>query len=47
MAAKFKDEAMKSILSNPDWVHSFFIQVPYSVVYKLYENIVNQTREGH
>ena len=38
---------MRNILSNPKWVHSFFIQVPYPVVHKLYENIVNQTKEGH
>lgn len=47
MAAKSRDRTMKSILSNPDWVHSFFIQVPYPVVHKLYESIVNQTKEGH
>lgn len=38
---------MKSILSNPNWVRSFFMQVPYSVVHKLYESIVEQTKEGH
>ena len=43
----FKDKEMRKILSNQNWVHSFFIQVPHSVVYKLYENIVNQTREGY
>ena len=46
MATKFKDGTMKSILSNPKWVHSFFIQVPYPVVHKLYESIVDQTKEG-
>ena len=43
----FKDKEMRKILSNQNWVHSFFIQVPYSVVHKLYESIVNQTKEGH
>ena len=43
----FKDKEMRKILSNQNWVHSFFIQVPYPVVHKLYESIVNQTKEGH
>lgn len=47
MPEMFKDENMKDVLSDQNLVHSFFIQVPYPVVHKLYENIVNQTKEGH
>ena len=47
MSEEFKDGNMKVVLTNQKWVHSFFIQVPYSVVHKLYESIVNQTKEGH
>ena len=47
MSEEFKDGNMKVVLTNQKWVHSFFIQVPYSVVHKLYESIVKQTKEGH
>lgn len=46
MPEMFKDGNMKDVLTNQKWVHSFFIQVPYPVVHKLYESIVDQTKEG-
>ena len=42
---KFKDTDMKFVLSDTDWVHSFFIRAPYSVVHGLYEDLVRQIKE--
>ncbi len=43
----FKDLSMAQVLSSPDWVHSFFIQAPYSVVHKLYKDMVKRIKENH
>lgn len=39
----YKDPNMQSVLGrgSREWVHSFFISVPYSVVHALYEEIVS------
>ena len=42
-ADTYKDPNMQSVLGrgSREWVHSFFISVPYSVVHALYEEIVS------
>ena len=35
---------MKKVLSVENWVHSFFIQVPFSVVHGLYRDIVEKVK---
>ena len=46
MSKQFKNDAMTGKPSNHEWVHSFFIQAPYSIVYKLFKDIVRQVKEG-
>ncbi len=41
---RYKDPEMKKVLSVENWVHSFFIQVPFSVVHGLYRDIVGKIK---
>ena len=41
---RYKDPKMKKVLSVENWVHSFFIQVPFSVVHGLYRDIVEKVK---
>ena len=45
---QYRDEDMVNILPSDDdqfWTHSFFLQVPYSIVHGLYEDIIRKTRQ--
>ncbi len=46
MASEFKDNLQIYFwASDKKWIHSFFVQAPYMVVHRLFEDIATKTRE--